>query len=763
MKPGVKRRIGIADTHGNRRVTVSACLELVLSQVPSLMDQVLDGLRLAAGLDPHKPAGRGGFRPELKPVIQQLLDQRDSLRNAFSGQVRILSYGGVSDPGSRPLVRFEDIQLLDVHQLDQSIELARVQQELDFTAGEALPRLNALMSTVMGWINVQPNINPLRPELFAKALRDTMAAHISIAEIRSEILASAAGRLGVGLRQVYREITEWLLSHGVEPAGMTPPTLAGAAATRNTEKSNETTRAVITLERLRRLLSADMGDVASLSGRPGGDFLHTIPASLTALQDMKQVEAMIQRLELRKKQQSASSGNAAAQHVDLSLRSPMDGRQLGQQIGEEVTRMMLDNLTQDERLLGQVRSALQGLSGSLLELARSDVRFFSDHRHPARQFLDRVTDRSLAYTTEDEPGYARFVESINGAVQTINASTELRAVAFALEMEKLLSVWQQDDKAQLALREETARALLHVEQRNLLAQRLVDQWLGRMKEQPVPLLVRSFLVGPWAQVVAESQLNCTRGSTDPQGYLAVVDELIWSVQPWQARRNPVRLVEMIPAMLATLRSGLQLIAFPPRRISQFFDELIACHETVLQEARAAREKQELAAHAPGEGAHGDAGGPGVQDVQDAALDETMPSEAPWLGEAETADAGYLEAEAVMPLDPATLEVSDADRQEAQSASESISEGAWVELMLDGEWTRLKLTWSSPHRTLFMFTSTRGRAHSMTRRSMARLLATGMIRIVSSGLMLDDALDAVAQTALRNTLASGQAPSHAGAV
>jgi hypothetical protein len=46
MKPGVKRRIGIADTHGNRRVTVSACLELVLSQVPSLMDQVLDGLRL---------------------------------------------------------------------------------------------------------------------------------------------------------------------------------------------------------------------------------------------------------------------------------------------------------------------------------------------------------------------------------------------------------------------------------------------------------------------------------------------------------------------------------------------------------------------------------------------------------------------------------------------------------------------------------------------------------------------------------------------
>ena len=76
-------------------------------------------------------------------------------------------------------------------------------------------------------------------------------------------------------------------------------------------------------------------------------------------------------------------------------------------------------------------------------------------------------------------------------------------------------------------------------------------------------------------------------------------------------------------------------------------------------------------------------------------------------------------------------------------------------MLDGQWTRLKLTWSSPHRTLFMFTSTRGRAHSMSRRSMERLLASGMIRIVSSGLMLDDALDAVARAALRNSVEANQ--------
>lgn len=749
MNPATKRKIGIVDNLGGRKVTVSACLELALSQAPSLMDQVLDGLKLAAGLQPGKPAPSGAFRSELKPVIAQLLDQRESLRNAFSGQVRVLSYGGIADNGSRPLVRFEDIQLLDVHQLDQSIELARVQQELDYAVGEVLPRMNALMSTVMGWISVQPNINPLRPELFAKALRDTMAAHISIAEVRSEVLASAAGRLGVALRQIYRELSEWLMSHGVEPAGLTAPTLAAVAAPNSTGKTNETTRAVMTLERLRRLFSADLGELA---GRPGNDFLHTVPASVFALQDMKQVEGMIRRLELRKKEQASISGNAAAQHIDLSHRGPLDGRQLGQQIGEEVTRMMLDNLTQDERLLLKVRGVLQGLGPALLALSQSDVRFFSDPKHPARQFLDRVTDRSLAFTSESDDGYAWFVRSIDAAVQAIVASRAPKSMAFAHELETLLAVWQKEDKAQMQLREETARALLHVEQRNLLAQRLVDQWLGKLGEQPVPVLVRGFLLGPWAQVVAESQLNCTRGSSDPQGYMALVDDLIWSVQPRLARRNPVRLVDMIPGMLTTLRSGLQIISYPPARIGLFFDELIACHEAVLQEARSAREKSDAVL-----AMFDDAAELAVRDAQEGDATDAMPSEAPWLAAAETSGAGYLEAESVMPLDPSTLEVSVADQKAAESASETISEGAWVELMLDGEWTRLKLTWSSPHRTLFMFTSTRGRAHSMSRRSMARLLSTGMIRIVSAGLMLDGALDSIAQAALRNSLAQSTAP------
>jgi hypothetical protein len=81
--------------------------------------------------------------------------------------------------------------------------------------------------------------------------------------------------------------------------------------------------------------------------------------------------------------------------------------------------------------------------------------------------------------------------------------------------------------------------------------------------------------------------------------------------------------------------------------------------------------------------------------------------------------------------------------------ESLMTGSWVDLALAGSWVRAQLTWASPHRTLFMFISGAGMAHSMSRRTMQRLKGLGLIRLVSDGRVMDGALDAVAQVALRN--------------
>jgi hypothetical protein len=78
-------------------------------------------------------------------------------------------------------------------------------------------------------------------------------------------------------------------------------------------------------------------------------------------------------------------------------------------------------------------------------------------------------------------------------------------------------------------------------------------------------------------------------------------------------------------------------------------------------------------------------------------------------------------------------------------------GTWLELMVNGNWLRVQLTWASPHATLFMFTSAAGTAHSMSRRTLERLRAQGAMKVVAERNVVDDALDGVAKTALRNSL------------
>src|SRR3990167_9402687 len=100
-------------------------------------------------------------------------------------------------------------------------------------------------------------------------------------------MSSAAGLLGVSLRQLYREVSDWLRSQGVEPVGPVGASGGGLGA-RSKAPENSVTRSLLTLDKLRRLLSGELEIGAQVGG--AGDFTHTVPASFAALEDLKLVE-----------------------------------------------------------------------------------------------------------------------------------------------------------------------------------------------------------------------------------------------------------------------------------------------------------------------------------------------------------------------------------------------------------------------------------------------------------------------------------------
>jgi hypothetical protein len=747
MAKTMKLRLGVADDPTQQQPSLSDCLSAMLQQADTLMTEVLQGLE-AGTLAVGQRRIPGFHLPNVKGAVLALQTSSKAVKASFVKELTRLVYegGGKDQTSATEALRFEDLQLFEDEQLDQSIEIARAQQEVALAVDDSLPALDALVSTMMGWRTIQPGLNPLRPDVFVRAMQFTLQEHVPEGEVRELLIAPAAGLLGVNLRRLYRELTDWLRSAGVEPAVPLGGRIDKATGASGKAVTDAAAKTLLTLDRLRKLLTGDFDQPR----KP--EFLHTVPASMAMLQEMKKADELVKRLE-----QKAKPPAAPAQPVDMlaEMSQPATAPvRIGEQLGEEVVQMMFEHLLEDRRLLPGLKRQLRTMEPAVHRLAKQDSRFFADRTHPARQLLDRITQRSLAFASEQDPGWPRFIASVESAGKWLESKV-VDAETFNELLQNLDDQWKQQDQGGKQKREEAAKALLHAEQRNLLAQKLGAEFLDLVQDLDVADFVRDFLRNAWSQVVADAQLSCEDGSSDPFGYRALVDDLVWSVQKTSAQRGRARrLVQMIPGLLQRMREGLARIGYPPELTLRFFDHLITLHKAAVQEGREARD-------------------PNVQKAAEEAWEEesrfTDSQVEMWLDGVEVQESGYVDMQ-VFETDIEHVASPEAAQQELQAREHDLADedapgeitasvarpeelrvGTWVEILIKGEWVRSQLTWCSPHATLFMFTAVGGMAHSMSRRTLDRLRSTDHLRIVADRPVVDEALDHVAQAALKNSL------------
>lgn len=721
-------RLGVADDPTALQPTLNDCLSATLQQAAPLMGSIVDGL--VRGAAPVGPQSVAAFQHAgIKEAIAVLEGDAIAVSATFAEELSRLVYeGGGKEQVATEVLRYEDLQLFGDDELDQSIEVARAQHEVSFAVDEVLPHLDSVVSTLLGWRTIQPGLNPIRPDVFVRALQSTLARHVPDAHSREVLMAPAGGLLGARLRRLYRELSDWLLSTGVEPAVPLGGKLQQGGGATGAPAAGTMAKTLLTLDRLRKLLAGDF-DV------PAGkqEFLHTVPASMSLLQELKQADALIKRLEQRPKAPPvAAPAQPAAAHESPQL------PRIGAQLGDEVLRLMFETLSQDDRLVPAYKDELRKLQPAVQRLARQDSRFFSDRTHPARQFLDRVTQRSLAFKSDRDEGWPRFLSTVQYASRWLTESKVVEADTFGEMLDHIQKGWTDHDQSVRHRREEAARALQHAEQRNLLAQKLATDFETATAGLEVAPFVLDFLKGSWAQVVAEAQLSCTDGSDDPFGYRALVDDLVWSVQKATAqRRRANRLEQMVPGLLSKVREGLDRIDYPPELAQRFFDSLMALHAAALEGAKeeARRQAQDIESEPPA--------GAGEEAAE------------PWLAGSEVQESGWVDHESVMPQDfmisELTVTPASAPAEPTATGAGELRTGTWAELMVEGKWTRVQLTWASPHGTLFMFTALAGTAHSMSRRTLERLRSTGTLRVIADRPVVDDALDQVAKAALKNSL------------
>lgn len=767
----------------------------MLAQARPLMDRIVETARMSlqSRQDAARTPGEHHAMHEARQQLSRLaavMGERypEALRKALDQES-----AQHDDKPTRSLftVHFDELELMDEAQINDSVERARARQLLVTAVEGPLAELDGLVCAVLGLPRVQPEHNPLRPDVFLQALQ-TVVSQMQVApQVRHDWMGIMAQALGAELRMLYLAQIDRFKHSGVQPVGYAmrqaggeyvyvAPNEGGASPGFASDTDLSTAAAghadsLLTLDRLRRLLLGEFSEEAGAQAQeqtpasapvagpgpnedfaerfarefegpdqlpridpPPTDFAATVPAAFEALQEMNQVGRMMERL-----------GSQRAQGSGAGMPPADSPRQraaaLGQALSMEVVALMVDNIARDSRLLWPVQQFIRALEPALMQLALADPRFFSHKEHPARHLLQDITDRSLAFNSPEAPGFQSFMRSLMNIAGPLASATIEGPDDFEQVLQQLHAKWAEKELARKQERQRAIEALQHAEQRHLLAAKISrDIWLLPQIGK-VPDAISRFLMGAWAQVMAQAQLTDTSGSADPGRYHEVVEALIWSTQPELTRANTGQLARLLPKLLARLREGLASIDYPADRTEAVFELLMQLHQQAFKPG------PRVAAPPPAPLAQPQPAAPPAQ----ATSPEPSPpdDDEPWVAPAEARESGYMDLSQTPEAESAEPVAAGAANGTSDQSAPAIAVGTWVNLRVAGQWERTQLSWIGSHGNLFLFTSASGRTQSMTLRLLDRLLQQGAMQVLTEQTVVDEALDAVAQLAMRNSVES----------
>lgn len=779
------------------------CIDEAIAHAPRWLGFAVDAARVSLQ---HEAGDGRGRRMETAAAAAELAQQQISWCASIAGALARAIVADAECPAPQAEPTPSSLTLVDDSQVLQTVESAHLAMELDEILEEALAHFDKYMSAALGLEAVQPEANPLRPAVIARAVRAVMNDPAAQSGRTASWLRHLARPLAAQLQSLYENCTQMLQRSGVQPAAYRISGLAPLA-----ESEPPPVSAPVPLQ----AAVAPAPDVVPLRapaaggrvGRPtasGWAELATQPVNPQVLREFvaappsravplapayyEQVDQQLARLEALGDEPlpdpPADRASARLAVVDRPVRelhtdSPLSRErwgefaaprqrslvrtrlrkqalEVGQVVGLDLVRQLLDQVARDPRLLAPVREAMVALEPSLARLALHAPRFFVARDNAARMLLEAVAQRSFRFNDEFSTEFHDFFDGVTRGFNSLNRLDALMdAAPFEQVNAQLAHEWQRQDASEEQRRREAMEGVAFAEDRQAEANRFAWELSQRTDLPGTPAVVQDFLFGPWSLVVAHARLHADGSDLDPGGFIDVIADLLWSVKRETTLRDPARAFQVIPRVLATLRTGLGLLGHPPADTQDFFSALERLHRPVLK-LRAKHRKASLHAEL--------AAAPLDDDLKPAPAQKPRPREELWMHDRELRACGFEDtySSSLAPVEGERQASAAAERAstpvvaarttaaahmtagQADALIATFERGAWVDLFCKQRWRRAQLTWASANGTLFMFVSHGGRPHSMTRRSLQRLVMNRLLRPVASHEVVQHALDALVQ-------------------
>lgn len=227
-----------------------------------------------------------------------------------------------------------------------------------------------------------------------------------------------------------------------------------------------------------------------------------------------------------------------------------------------------------------IKSALSSLQIPMLKAAMLDAAFFTNESHPARQLFDRMARAVVGLPPDVSSKHSVCLQVQSVAAHVRSEFTNDLAV-FERYVAKLDVLIAERDQAIAQTVSDWLPLLTRMDQRGL-AEMHCQEAIEAFCERAAPQGIVNFLRQYWYKVLLQIWVEHGEESAAWQDHNAVIDSLLWSVQPKTEAEDRKRLSRMLPVMLQVLSKGMERINLSEEVRSDFLDTCFSLQTAALR-------------------------------------------------------------------------------------------------------------------------------------------------------------------------------------
>lgn len=430
----------------------------------------------------------------------------------------------------------------------------------------------------------------------------------------------------------------------------------------------------------------------------------------------------------------------------------------------DIVAALFDQVLSDPKVSPLMARQIARLQMPVLRVALADMSFFNSRKHPVRRFVNRIATLSASFDDyESGPGQA-CLDRVTALVNEIVDGDFDRMDIYESKLADLES-FIESENAREAAENAAVAAMLNGKEADLRVHQRYMQILKReLADVEMPDFLRDFLSQIWSQVQVMAAARDGAQSPLATRMKTAGHNLALSVQPKGHPQLRKEFLLKLPQLMKDLNEGLGLIQWAEEAKQAFFAQLLPAHAECLKTApqhdltqrllehqltkveQIAIPSREEAANDPLPEALNDIKAPPVLTVVPA-LSPTEIKDAGFLPEAAVLAEGPLDIDLDLPgeSDPNLTEIDiNLDAPAPPSAGlqlvHHIQKGAAYQMMMQGQWKKVRLTWVSDGRTFFIFNH--GHTHkqtiSLTARTLAKMCDSGRFKAFEQAELIERA-------------------------